>query len=102
VTEQVGPRPAHAAASLLRQALAAYADSRGLTVGNAGGMTPTSVIEGAVLRVDSAHDASADLAQLPGLSLSQRVEDQAADLLDMAGRGFDRLVQPSSVRIARV
>ena len=36
--------------------------------------------------VDGADDAPADLAQLPGLGLGQRVEDQAADLLDVAGR----------------
>jgi len=39
-------------------------------------------------RVDGADDLLADLVQLPGLGLGQRVEDQAADFLDMAGRGL--------------
>ena len=33
------------------------------------------VVGAAVVRVDGVHDASADLAQLPGLGLGQRVED---------------------------
>jgi hypothetical protein len=33
------------------------------------------VIEAAVVRVDGAHDAPADVAQLPGLGFGQRVED---------------------------
>ena len=44
-----------------------------------------------VVLVDGAHDVPANLAQLPGLSLGQRVEDQAADLLGVAGRGFGAL-----------
>ena len=46
------------------------------------------VIETAVVAVDGAHDEAAGLAKLPGLSFGQRVEDQAADLRDMAARGF--------------
>ena len=40
---------------------------------------------------NGAHDAPAGLAQLPGLGAGQRVEDQASDLLDVAGRGLCHL-----------
>jgi hypothetical protein len=49
--------------------------------------------QGLVVGVDGTHDASADLAQLPGLGFGQRVEDQAADFLDMAGRGLGHFRQ---------
>jgi hypothetical protein len=41
-----------------------------------------------VVGVGGAEDATADLAQLPALGLGQRVENEAADLLDVAGRGL--------------
>ena len=46
---------------------------------------------GLVVGVDGAGDAPADFAQLPGLGLGQRVEDQAADFVGVAGRGRDHL-----------
>jgi len=62
------------------------------------------VVAAVVAGVDGADDAPADLAQLPGLGLGQRVEDQAADLLDVAGRGPGHL-RPALAgqdRLARV
>ena len=47
--------------------------------------------QGLVAGLDGADDAPADVAQLPGLSLGQRVEDQAADFLGVAGRGLGHL-----------
>jgi hypothetical protein len=55
-----------------------------------------------VVGVDGAGDAPADLAQLPGLGLGQRVEDQAADFLDMAGRGLGHLRLAVAGQVARV
>src|SRR6266851_3711301 len=49
------------------------------------------VVGAVVVGVHGADDATAYLAQLPGLGLGQRVEDQAADLLDVAGRGLGHL-----------
>ena len=63
--------------------------SLGWLCGRGGGLR--LVVGAVVVGVDGADDAPADLAQLPGLGLGQRVEDQAADLLDVAGRGLGHL-----------
>ena len=49
------------------------------------------VVEAVVARVNGAEDAPADVEQLAGLGLGQRVEDKAPDGLDVAGgRGHHR------------
>ncbi len=78
------PTPAAALASLLVKAGTVHP---GVTA--AGQL----VVGAAVVGVDGADDAAADVAQLPGLGLGQRVEDQAADLLDVAGGGLGYLRQ---------
>ena len=76
----------------LQWTLAGYAggDGRAEDAGHQGactGMAAGRLVVAAVVVGSMARDAPADLAQLPGLGLGQRVEDQAAYLLDMAGRG---------------
>ncbi|MBY8856807.1 hypothetical protein K7711_09995 [Nocardia sp. CA2R105] len=51
--------------------------------------------------VHGAQYAGTDLAQLFRLSLGRRVEDQAANLGDVAGAVATIVSQPSSVRLAR-
>src|SRR5579862_4329546 len=47
--------------------------------------------QGLVVGADGARDAPADLAQLPGLGLGERIEDEAAYFVDMAGGGLGDL-----------
>jgi hypothetical protein len=49
-----------------------------------------------IVRVDGGHDVASDVTKLPGLGLGQRIEEKAADFLDMTGRGVDYL-GPASV-----
>jgi hypothetical protein len=80
----------------LRRTLSEYVgrDGRAEDAGHQGACEGHGGRQGLVIGADGAHDAPADLAQLPGLGLGQRVEDQAADLLDMAGRGLGHLQPP--------
>jgi transposase len=50
------------------------------------------VDEAAVVGVDGAHDPLPDGGELVGLGLGERVEDESADLVDVAGGGGDDLV----------
>ncbi len=63
--------------------------SLGRLLGSGGG--DRSVGQAGIVGVEGRHDAASDVTQLPGLGLGQRVEDQATDLLDMAGRGLGHL-----------
>jgi len=85
----------------LRRTLAGYAggDGQAEDAGHQGACTGYGggqglVVAAVVAGVDGALDAPADLAQLLGLGLGQRVEDQAAYLLDMAGRGPHLIGEP--------
>src|SRR5262245_57234839 len=68
------------------------AKSGGQVCGDCGGAWAL-VVETGNVGVDGAHDAAADLVQLPRLSVGQRVEDEAAYFRDVAGRGYDHLGQ---------
>jgi hypothetical protein len=55
------------------------------------------VLSALTLRVDGAHDPAADVVQLPGLRLGERVEDKPSDVFHVTGSGLDEL-RPAILR----